>query len=85
MAKYIRERTNTKIVAGGGNGCSELWQAGLMQGVLDYVVQGPGEVSLVRLIDSLRSNIDTHNISALCYQQDSRVRMDCHAEQVLPE
>lgn len=83
ISKYIKEKTQAKVIVG-GDGCSELWRLGLEKGLIDFVIQGPGEIPLLKLIMDLTNDLSFQNIPGLCYVNNSNVIIDTCSQYVLP-
>jgi len=71
IAKFIKEKSKAKIIVGGG-GCPDLWQLGLEKKLIDFIVQGPGEIPLFNLIKEL-TGINTALNNANLTVADSRI------------
>lgn len=83
ISKYIKEKTKAKIIIGGG-GCPDLWRLGLERGLIDFVIQGPGEIPLSKLIIALTNNLPIKDIPGLCCVENSDVIINDCAQYVPP-
>lgn len=83
ISKYLKEKTKTKIIVG-GNGCPDLWRLGLKEKIIDFVIQGPGEEPLVKLIRALTTHSSLSDIPGLCYSNGSEIIINSCPQQVPP-
>lgn len=72
-AKLVREvLPNAKIITGGYIS-NQLWQEALMSGYIDYIVIGEGEVTLLELLNAIKSKqSDFSNIKGIAYLKDGK-------------
>ena len=68
IAKYLKENTAGKIVAGGAHPTSMTRQT-LEDTVVDYIIRGDGEEPMYQLV----SGVDLDKIPGLCYWKDGKI------------
>jgi len=75
ISKYVKENYKSIVIVGGRGVAQgrEDWLLAINSKIVDFVVSGPGEIPLIKLIDALKNDKNLSDIPGITYLKDNRI------------
>ena len=75
ISKYVKENYKSIVIVGGRGVAQgrEDWLLAIKSKIVDFIVSGPGEIPLIKLIDALKNDKNLSDIPSITYLKDNRI------------